>query len=253
MDTLVDCPRSLICPNLKMKRFTTKAVWFDFMGTCLDWHSTIIQALPSSLSEHDRSTFALGWRQAYFDANAKRLLDQQPVEDFDSTQRRVLDEFLDCRPDIHHLFTPHVKDQLIVAWHNQKAWDDVPEALRKLKQEQRWEIYVHANGSTRLQLDLAKSAGLQFDMLFSSELLGSYEPAPESYAKTLRLLKLEPEECVMVAAHAHHLRGAKAVGMKTVYVHRWTDDIQEDQREVEIENDAYLPDMSSLDRVIAGL
>ena len=105
----------------------------------------------------------------------------------------------------------------------------MPEALRKLKEERGWEIYVYANGTTRLQLNLVRSSRLKFDMLFSSELLGWYKPAPENYHKALELLKLRPEECVTVAAHAYDLRGAKAVGVKTVYVRRWTDDIWEDQ------------------------
>lgn len=46
----------------------------------------------------------------------------------------------------------------------------------------------------------------------------------------------------MVAAHASDTRGAKAVGMKTIYVYRATDDILEDQEVVKGENDAYLED-----------
>ena len=114
-------------------------------------------------------------------------------------------------------------------------------------------MFVHANGTTRLQLDLVRSSGLEFDMLFSSELLGCYKPAPENYQKVLELLKLKAEECVTVAAHAYDLRGAKAVGMKTVYVRRWTDDVREDQEEVRKENDAYLEDMRGLEEVLLKL
>ena len=106
---------------------------------------------------------------------------------------------------------------------------------------------------TWTQLDIVRSAGLHFDMLFSSELLGTYKPGAESYFKAMSLLKLRPEECVTVAAHAYDTRGAKAVGMKTVYVYRWTDDIFEDQELVKQENDAYLLDLSKLDETIAGL
>ena len=90
-------------------------------------------------------------------------------------------------------------------------------------------------------------------MLLSSELLGCYKPAPENYRKALNLLKLRPEECVTVAAHTSDLRGAKAVGMKTVYVRRWTDDINEDQEEIRRENDAYLESMQDLDEAISKL
>ncbi|KIW13530.1 haloacid dehalogenase, type II [Exophiala spinifera] len=232
-----------------------KAILFDFIGTCLDWHSSIVKALPSELSETEKSTFALEWRQAYFDYNTKRLAEGEPVEDFDDSQRWLLDAFLDRTSNLNFkkFFSTQVKEHLVSAWHHQDAWPDVAEALSKLKSRSKLEVYVHANGSTRLQLDLVKSAGLHYDMLFSSELLGLYKPAPESYRAAMKLLKLKPDECVMVAAHASDLRGAKAVGMKTVYVYRWTDDIREDQEVVKRENDAYLLDMRNLDGVIANL
>lgn len=65
-------------------------------------------------------------------------------------------------------------------------------------------------------------------MLFSSQLLGVYKPHEEAYLRALELVKLRPEEVLMVAAHAYDLRGAKRVGMRTVYVPRWTDDVDED-------------------------
>lgn len=90
-------------------------------------------------------------------------------------------------------------------------------------------------------------------MLFSSEILGVYKPAPENYLKVLELLKLKPEECVTVAAHTTDLKGAKAVGMKTVYVYRWTDDINDDQEIIKGENNAYLADMGTLQEVLSKL
>lgn len=230
-----------------------KAVLFDFMGTCLDWHSSILTILPSALSKAAKSDFALEWRQTYFDANAARSRNGEPPEDIDATHRQTLLDVLDRHPEIKPLFTQDVQDKAVAAWHGQKAWPDVSEALRKLKEEHGWEIYVHANGTTRLQLNLVRSSSLKFDMLFSSELLGCYKPASENYYKALELLKLRPGECVTVAAHAYDLRGAKAVGMKTIYVRRWTDDIREDQDVIRKENDGYLEDMRELDEAISKL
>ncbi|KAF7358422.1 Haloacid dehalogenase [Mycena venus] len=230
-----------------------KAVLFDFMGTCLDWHSSILPVLPAALSHDAKSDFALEWRQTYFDANTARIRNGDPPEDIDTTHRHTLLAVLDKHPEIKPLFTQDVQDKAVAAWHDQKAWPDVAEALRKLKEERGLEIYVHANGTTRLQLDIVRSSGLKFDMLFSSELLGCYKPAPENYRKALGLLKLRADECVTVAAHTSDLRGAKAVGMKTVYVRRWTDDIREDQEVIRSENDAYLEDMRELNEVISKL
>lgn len=90
-------------------------------------------------------------------------------------------------------------------------------------------------------------------MLFSSALLGVYKPAQESYTKVLELVKLRPEETVMVAAHAYDLRGATVAGMRTVYVDRWTDDVVEDKEVVREENEYFLDDMRLLPDVIAKM
>lgn len=53
--------------------------------------------------------------------------------------------------------------------------------------------------------------------------------------------------------HRYDTRGARTVGMKTVYVYRWTDDINEDQAAVRQENDAYLEGMDRLAETIVRL
>ncbi|KJK61931.1 Haloacid dehalogenase-like hydrolase [Aspergillus parasiticus SU-1] len=229
-----------------------KAVFFDFMGTCLDWHSGTIKALPQSISESERSDIALKWRHDYFDANAARIAADEPVEDIELTLARTLDALLEKRTAHKHLFDRETKKQCIAAWHSMPAWPDVAPAIEQLKAEG-YEIFVHANGTTRLQLDLCKSSGLSFHMLFSSQLLGVYKPAPESYREVLRLVNVKPEETVLVAAHAYDVRGAKEAGMKTVYIHRWTDDINEDMEIIKGENDFFLEDMTNLAGVIKQL
>lgn len=225
-----------------------RAVFFDFMGTCLDWHSGIVNILPSSIPEAERSKLAIEWRHDYFDFNAARLAANQPPEDIDLTLLKVLEALLDKHPEISkHLFDHETKEKCIKAWHSMPAWPDVAPAITQLK-EAGYEVFVHANGTTRLQLDLCKSSGLasMFNMLFSSELLNVYKPALESYYKALQLVKWRPEECVMVAAHAYDTRGAMKVGMRTVYIHRWTDDVNEDMEIVKKEHDFFLEDMTNL-------
>ena len=229
-----------------------KAVLFDFMGTCLDWHSSIVPVLPHDMSEQDRSGFALEWRQAYLDLSAGRGRDGLPPQDVDVTYRQALKDTLERHPDVKSLFTEELQVKTVTQWHYEPAWPDVPAALKELRQRG-YEIFVHANSTTRLQLDLCRSSGLEFDMLFSSELLGVYKPARGSFEKVLKLIRRKPEECVMVAAHAWDTAGARAVGMKTVYIRRWTDDIREDMAVVRTQNDAFLEDMSELADVVSRL
>jgi 2-haloalkanoic acid dehalogenase type II len=233
-----------------MANLKIKAVFFDFMGTCLDWHSGATEVLPHSIPESDRSKLALQWRHDYFDFNAARLAANEPVEDFDITLRKTLDALLEKHPQHKTLFDEPTKARCITAWHSMPAWPDVGPAIEKLKNEG-YEVFLSANGTTRLQLDLCKSSGLVFNMVFSSELLGVYKPAPENYLKTLNLVRVKPEESVMVAAHNWDNQGGKEIGMKTVYIHRWTDDINEDMELVKGENDFFLEDMTDLSAVIA--
>lgn len=185
-----------------------KAVLFDFMGTCLDWHSAVTASLPSSLPEQTRSQFALTWRQAYFDHNAARLASGQPPEDIDISHRITLRaQLASSPPEVQAAFasTPGAEEACIAAWHSQPAWPDVGPAIEKLRAGdggRDLDVLVHANGTARLQLDLCRSSGLRFDALLSSELLGVYKPAPESYRRALELLRCETGECIMVAAHA---------------------------------------------------
>lgn len=190
-----------------------KAVLFDFMGTCLDWHSAVTAALPSSLPEQTRSQFALDWRQAYFDHNAARLASGLPPEDIDLSHRATLTaQLASSPPEVRAAFasTPGAEDACIAAWHTQPAWPDVAPAIEELRAAAgatgriagALDVLVHANGTARLQLDLCRSSGLRFDALLSSELLGVYKPAAQSYRRALELLRCEAGECVMVAAHA---------------------------------------------------
>ena len=229
-----------------------RAVFFDFMGTCLDWHSGAVKVLPQSIAESERSALALEWRHNYFDANTARLAANEPPEDIDITLRKTLEELLEKHPEHKYLFDDGIKHQCVAAWHSMPAWPEVPPVIEQLK-DAGYEVFVFANGTTRLQLDLCKSSGLRFNMLFSSKLLGVYKPAPKSYRKTLELVNVKPDESVMVAAHASDVRGGKDAGMKTVYIHRWTDDINEDMEVVKKENDFFLEDMTSLVEIIERL
>lgn len=58
---------------------------------------------------------------------------------------------------------------------------------------------------------MTKSANLSFDLLLSSELLGSAKTDPAIYLKAMELSGREPGECLMVAAHADDLGTARGV------------------------------------------
>lgn len=234
---------------------TIKSVFFDFMGTCLDWHSSVVAALPSSIDEQRRVQFALAWRKSFFERLNERHVKKEEPENIDDTFRHSLtatvgnDDYSEFR-DVLSKEDSNIPS-LIQAWHDMPAWPDVALTLEALR-ERGLELFVLANGSTRLQLDLVKSAGLRdkFDMLFSSQLLGVYKPDRAAYATALELIGRKPEETVMVACHAYDLRAARQLGMNTIYVRRWTDDSEDDERQLREEfSGAYLD--NSFDGLLA--
>ncbi|KAF2721934.1 haloacid dehalogenase [Polychaeton citri CBS 116435] len=231
------------------KDASPKMILFDFMGTCLDWHTPMIPVLTSAFETASKSygskppnrehisAFALRWRQGFFDEVAARSKQDLPLEDIDVTHRRVLDGLLK-EESSQNGWTSGMRDECVQQWHKQVAWPDVITALPKLRKQ--FDIVVLANGTPRLQVDLAKHSGLEFDLLLSSELLGLGKPDLKAYERAVQLMKRDAEECVMVAAHAYDLRAAKKVGIKTVYLQRWTEDPTEDMPAVNSDVDYFI-------------
>ncbi|QFT95486.1 hypothetical protein FIU86_21715 (plasmid) [Roseovarius sp. THAF9] len=54
----------------------------------------------------------------------------------------------------------------------------------------------------------------------SCEGLGVYKLLPEAYARAARVLRLAPQECLMVACHPFNLDAASEVGFRTALVRR---------------------------------
>ena len=77
-----------------------------------------------------------------------------------------------------------------------------------------------SNGNVALLTNMAKNAGLPWDVILSAELSGHYKPDPEVYIKAADLLGLPHEKVMMVAAHRGDLRAAGALGFKTAFVPR---------------------------------
>ncbi|KAI5475021.1 haloacid dehalogenase [Pseudohyphozyma bogoriensis] len=210
-----------------------KALLFDLMGTCLDWHTSILEHLlpapsPSHLLSTPESLFSLAtaWRAAFFKEIVRRFEAGEELEDIDVTHRRTLDKLLEERGAGMDVWGENFRNELVQAWHKQSG-----EFVRSV---------VLANGTVKLQLDLAKSSGVPFHTLLSSQLLGHTKPDPKMYLKALDLIGVKPEEAVMVAAHAYDVRAAASVGMQTVYVHRATEDTDLDMHLVRDEFDLFI-------------
>lgn len=101
------------------------------------------------------------------------------------------------------------------------AHPDVIPALKSLSTSG-YQVVSLTNSSNAGVAAQFEYAGLTsfFDRRFSVEDIRAYKPDPRPYRWVLDELGIQPEEALMVAAHAWDLAGAKAVGLQTAFIQR---------------------------------
>ena len=118
--------------------------------------------------------------------------------------------------------------------------------------KRRYVIATLSNGNVALLVNMAKGAGLPWDMVLSAELFGCYKPDPETYRGACRLLGLQPHEVMLAAAHNSDLRAAKALGLQTAFILRLTEYGPEQSTDRQAEGDWDLR-VSGVDELAAQL
>lgn len=196
------------------------ALAFDVFGTVVDWRSSIVRE-GEMLSrtkgiQADWARFADRWRAGYGPAMNRVRSGELPWTKLDDLHRMILDEVL-VELGIRGLSETEI-EHLNRVWHRLAPWPDAVSGLHRLKS--RFTIATLSNGNVSLLANMAKNAGLPWDVILSAELFGHYKPDPEVYLGAARLLDLPPGRVMMVAAHRGDLSAAKEVGLRTALVHR---------------------------------
>jgi 2-haloacid dehalogenase len=114
--------------------------------------------------------------------------------------------------------TEEEKGHLNKVWHRLDPWPDAIPGLLRLRE--RYILTPLSNGNVALLTNMAKRAGLPWDLILSAELVRRYKPDPETYLMVPALLDLRPEEVMLVAAHPSDLHNAQANGLRAAYVPR---------------------------------
>ena len=197
-----------------------RAMTFDVFGTVVDWRSSIIgemqQLEQRTQIAGDWTAFADRWRGGYGPAMGRVRSGELPWTKIDDLHRMILDTLV---PEFGlESLTDAELDDLNRVWHRLRPWPDTVAGLTRLRK--RYVLATLSNGNVALLVNMAKNAGLPWDAVLSAELAESYKPDPAVYRKAADLLGLEPEEVMMVAAHAGDLRVSAEVGFRTAYVPR---------------------------------
>jgi 2-haloacid dehalogenase len=199
---------------------TVKALVFDTFGTVVDYRSTIIsegEALGKAKGlAVDWAKFADAWRGAYAPAMDRVRKGELPWTKLDALHRMMLDKVL-ADFGVKGLSEADI-DNLNRVWHRLKPWPDAVSGLTRLKKK--FIIAPLSNGNVSLMTDMAKHAGLPWDLILGAELARHYKPDKEVYLTGAELLSLAPHDMMMVAAHQNDLRAAHALGFRTAFVPR---------------------------------
>ena len=196
------------------------ALLFDVFGTVVDWRESIAREADDFLGTRniicDWHAFADSWRAKYQPAMEQVRAGQREWVKLDDLHREnlieVVDEFGIGDLDDNDL------DHLNLAWHRLEPWPDAVAGLERLKRK--FILATLSNGNVALIVNMAKRAGLPWDVILGAEITRAYKPQPEAYLRSAGLLGLEPEQCLMVAAHNGDLVAASAVGFRTAFVYR---------------------------------
>ncbi|MGY1784044.1 haloacid dehalogenase type II [Geodermatophilus sp. SYSU D00698] len=193
------------------------ALAFDVFGTVVDWRAGVAREAARLLGpDVDAHAFADAWRARYRPSMEEVRSGGRPFVPLDVLHRESLPEALAEAgagpvPD-------DVAAELVLAWHRLDPWPDAVPGLTRLRR--RFVLAPLSNGGVRLQVDLARRAGLPWDLVLGAEVVGRYKPDPEVYDAAARLLALPPSAVLVVAAHVDDLAAARARGLRTAYVHR---------------------------------
>ena len=198
-----------------------KALTFDVGGTVFDWRGTI-EAEVTQLAQQqgadtlDVTEFAIDWRRGMFAKLARVRSRELPWMNADDLHRSVLDDVLDKHTAL--TLSDSERDELNNVWHRLNAWPDAPAAIERLRS--RYTVVVLTVLSWSIAVDCSKHNGIDWDGILSCEFLGDYKPDEAAYHAGVRLLRLEPSQAMMVAAHPGDLGAAMAAGLHSAFVMR---------------------------------
>lgn len=184
-----------------------KAVIFDMDGVLIeakDWH---YEALNKSLN-------LFGYNISRFDHLTK--FDGLPTKD----KLNILSTEYNLPYELHSFINEMKQSYTMEIVHTKCKPLFIHEfALSRLKMEG-YKLAVASNSVKNTVTTMMEKAALTpyLDLMISNEDVKKGKPDPEMYIKTIGLLGLKPEECVVVEDNENGIRAAKAAGTHVLAV-----------------------------------
>lgn len=199
-----------------------RAVLFDTFGTVVDWRSGIAASVRDFARRHrlsiDPGEFALEWRSRYLPSMSEILSGRREFVSLDVLHKENLLASFEKFSIAAEALPGAEVEALARSWRWLPPWPDSVDGIAAMKRH----VIVGplSNGNTGLLVDMAKYAGLPWDVVLGSDVGKTYKPDPRAYQTPARLLGLEPGEVMLVAAHPTDLEAAQNSGLATGFVSR---------------------------------
>jgi 2-haloacid dehalogenase len=175
-----------------MSEPTIRALLFDVFGTCVDWRTGVIHEVGAIARRKrvavDAAAFADAWRANYQPSMETVRSGQRPWTILDVLHRESLDKILP-KFGLEELDEAE-RTSLNRVWHRLDPWRDTFPGLLRLKGK--YIIAPLSNGNVALLTNMAKRAGLPWDLILSAETSRAYKPMRDSYLNAAAMLGLEP-------------------------------------------------------------
>lgn len=198
-----------------------KALTFDLFGTILDLRGSLVPFIGPFLQDRgadvDAESFWTQWRARQRIEQYQDNIMALGHSGYQEVARRAFVYVLELNGVLAS--ADQVKD-FMHCWQELKPFPEVHRALERLKQ--RYKLVVLSNGEPQFLAHLAKNQiQWDFDAIISVMEVGAFKPHPGVYRHAAYRLGLEVGECLMVSANAFDVVGARACGLRGVYVDRY--------------------------------
>lgn len=195
---------------------------FDTFGTVVDWRSGVAAEVSRFTDRHGLALDPFGladkWRAEYQPSMETVRSGQRGYVPLDQLHLENLARVLERSGLPPAGFTSGDLEGLNRAWERLPAWPDSCEGLHQLKSH--YVIGPLSNGNTALLVNMGKNAALPWDVVVGLDLLRVYKPDPAAYLGAASVLRLDPGEVMLVAAHNGDLGAARDAGLATAFVPR---------------------------------
>jgi 2-haloacid dehalogenase len=202
----------------ELKR-SSKVLMFDQYGTVVDMQSGLIEVATPFLKKKGWSgrpdAFVTWWRRTHFENSMiDALLQREHIP-----YRRIGE--ISVAYTLERAGIAHTKEEvswLVAQIEQLKPFPDVPAAMEKLHRG--YKLAILSNGDPDMLEAARAHHGINFDHIISVATAGAFKPHRATYTKAAEIAGVKMDEVLFVANHAFDCIGAKAAGMRTVFIDR---------------------------------